>query len=136
MRGLPSLRFKTIWQSESVLILLAGLAWPTPPSPLVRAAAFGGIQTTIYVNATNDENNTDGDGSLREPVIVANSLDRVLKIGSTTAQISDLTVQDGDSGSGGGSGILVYTKESLTLINRRVTANASAAFMPIGMRAR
>lgn len=163
-------------------LLLVGLALPA-----AAGAGAEDVQTVINVNTTTDENNNDGDCSLREAVIAANTdavrdgcpagngtdtihlsagtygftlagsgengaltgdldllddvvldgsgaanttidangLDRVLEIRGVAVEISDLTLQEGDSGSLGAGGILVYTGGSLTMFNGRITATAT-----------
>lgn len=60
---IPNRSGRLLWAGLTIVILLAGLILTTPAA---RAA-------TITVNTTADENNNDGDCSLREAIIAANT---------------------------------------------------------------
>ena len=54
------------WRGSLITLLVAAGAWAGLPSPIAWAA-------TITVNTTTDELNADGDCSLREAIIAANT---------------------------------------------------------------
>jgi CSLREA domain-containing protein len=61
-------RISTAWLSMMSVVLLALTPGGSLPSPL-----FAPEVTTIVVNTMTDENNTDGDCSLREAILAANA---------------------------------------------------------------